>query len=170
VADKKKPLGRKGIIGRFDRGDDTILNADSSAERRLLEAVLLVKGVATAARVVVGKDALELARLRGTASLPSFGKIAGAAFKLLPIDFPTGVKELISREVGGPQQKATTGGGQLNPAGSGVSVSIDIDIQLDDVLIAYLMAGYLIEKATPAAGPVAEGVVKGIASLAPTGG
>lgn len=175
------PRKKNSLSERFKRGDDSVLNRNSSAERRLVEGVLLVKLGAYTAEFFSGKD-LKIApkfNLKATTGLPlSVGNtVTQAASGLVPskgVGLDVGIEDIfapVAAIKGGmriynmlnPAQSI----GAVNPADpnspmqAGLEISGEVD--LDDFLIGVLTAGYLIEKANVDVGAIATGIGAGIA-------
>jgi len=162
---------RLSTLERFQRGDDSILNADSSAERRLLEGVGLIVAIDAASKLfsLDGELKLDL-------------DISLASGQLLPENYPgRGIIDTLhdSAPAGALrsvipdwmlQQEAATNpyatAAKMEEAktlrqqtdGGDMSALVDLKVPLRDALIAVLMTGYVIEKSTPVITKTIEGV------------
>jgi len=159
------------MASRFTRGDDSILNRDSSAERRFLEGVLLVKSAGALVRLVAGA---RTTRLIGGKAEIQIDSVSARAFSLLPIDYPPvpGIGgKVVSENIGSVLEglqgaRDVVLGAKLSP-GSAKTFSVEANVNLDDVLVAFLGAGYLIEKSAGLVGPIAEGITTGLGKSLP---
>lgn len=148
---------RLTLFERFSRGDDSILNADSSAERRLLEGLLLIYGTKTAMGAVGLSPEKWVIKLQASQFLPeqvpgSAGTVAGGS------GFNVG--SFAASLIPGGQTPAENLGGQVGVA-IAARLRPDISGQSDpegedgapdgvpvwDAAAAALIAGYALEKA-----------------------
>jgi len=172
MPEKKKsaPKG-KTVADRFSRGDDSILNTASSAERRFLEGIILVKSGAWIIKTLGGT----------TTITPSFDlkALSGLPLSVGGVDMPDALKDYLASlgpaDLIGPINIARAPGriaNFLNPAqvppGSEpgtVGIQVSGEVNLDDFVIGVLAAGYLIEKANVDVGAIAAGLGSGVGSL-----
>jgi len=148
---------KTGLEHRFKRGDDSVLNRDSSAERRLVESVALILAGDFLITTLSGKKKVKAKfDMKATLAMPL--SVGGFVSDLIP-DVP-GVGDIpfVGPLLPGqspPKGTSVGKGNRLNPSQApdtegSVGLQVEGEVDLDSFLIAIVSYGYLMEKASPA--------------------